>query len=95
MLNEYSKKHLSREGSSTNLSRTNSLTGLSYKRSDLDEYLDNNKTVDVYVSAVAHPLLFWVQVIDNLPTLETMNEQLDNFFVNNPKTLFVNLFEVF
>ena len=59
LLNAYSIKHMSRESSST-LLRTDSHTGFSCKRAHLEDYLDHNKQVNVYVSAVSGPLVFWV-----------------------------------
>ncbi len=94
LLNEYSIKHMSRESSSTDL-RTISPTGFSCKKADLEDYLDQNKQLDVYVSAVSDPLLFWVQVVDNCPALKKMNEELEDYLVENPNCFFVSLFSNF
>jgi hypothetical protein len=91
LLNEYSIKHMSRESSSTDL-RTDSPTGFSCKKADIEDYLDQNKQLDVYVSAVSDPLLFWVQVVDNCPALKKMNEELEDYLVENPNCFFVSLF---
>ncbi len=86
MLKEYSIKHASIEN---DINRISSSNGAGYRK---ELHLDFDKTVDVYVSAVADPLQFWVQIIDHLPELNKMNNELNDYLCENPTSLFVSLF---
>lgn len=57
----------------------------------LESYLDENKSVDVVVSAVANPCVFWVQIVNkNGENIELTNftKRMNAFYNNNnSKTL--------
>jgi hypothetical protein len=59
---------------------------------DLVDYLDENRSVEVFVSAVAHPHAFWIQVCgQNWYRLLDLLEQMNSYYdAHNMKELFVS-----
>ena len=58
---------------------------------NLESYLDSNKCVDVYVSAICSPNALWIQAIhDNSYKLEELLAEMNNYY-NKTNEHFVNL----
>lgn len=57
----------------------------------LEPYLNQNKSVDIFVSAVAHPKAFWVQVIsDDSIKLEKLLEDMNQIYADSNQYSFVS-----
>lgn len=64
------------------------------KVQELEPYLKNN-TVDIFVSAVAHPQAFWVQVIsESSVKLEKLLQEMNEIYENNSQYSFKNIEEL-
>ena len=61
---------------------------------NIESYLDKDKKVSVYCTAVANPHAFWVQISsESNDSLKKFNNQMNQFYSNNSSTdlMFVSI----
>ena len=59
---------------------------------DIESLLDENKCMNVYISAVAHPYAFWVQVVnEDSPQLDKQIDDLNEYYKKNANCSFVSI----